>query len=55
MFCGGETCKHENWKLHPNTPIKGLNCDRITEDLFASQRLSNRLIDEYDLINSFKQ
>ena len=53
MFCGGKSCKHENWKLHPKPAIKGLHSDQITDDVFASQRLSTRLIHEYNIIDQF--
>ena len=55
MFCGGASCKHENWIHHPNPAIRGLNSDQITNDVYASQRFSNRLIKEYKLINQFKE
>jgi protein tyrosine phosphatase domain-containing protein 1 len=55
LFCGGASCKHENWKGNPNTVIIGLNCDQITEDLLASQRPSTVLINEYGLVKKFKE
>jgi hypothetical protein len=55
LFCGRAACKHENWKNHPKTVIIGLNCDQITEDLFAAQRPSTVLIHEYNLIKKFKE
>jgi PP-loop superfamily ATP-utilizing enzyme len=55
LFCGRAACKHENWRSNPNTAIEGLNCDQITEDLFASQRPSTVLIQEYNLIKKFKE
>jgi hypothetical protein len=55
LFCGSSSCKHENWRNHPNTVIAGLNCDQITEDLLASQRPSTILIIEYGLVKKFKE
>lgn len=37
------------------TPIVGLNCDKIDDFLFASQRLTNKVINEFDLINKLKE
>lgn len=37
------------------TPIEGLNCDQIDEFLFASQRLTNKVINEFNLIKKFKE
>ena len=53
-FCS-KNCKYENYKKR-NLPssIEGLNCDKINDNLYASQRLSNQLIKEYDLINKLK-
>ena len=55
LFCGGKKCKHENYKNHPNPAINGLNCDQIDENIFASQRPSNILIEQFDLITQFKK
>lgn len=53
LLCGGKSCRHEDWTLHISPAIKGLNSDQINSNIFASQRLSNRLIGEYNLINQF--
>ena len=45
--------KKEYRKIPP--PIDGLNCDQIDDFLFASQRLTNRVIKKYDLINKLKE
>lgn len=37
------------------TPIEGLNCDKIDDFLFASQRLTNKVINQFDLINKLKE
>jgi len=37
------------------TPIEGLNCDKVNDFLYASQRLSNQLIKKYDLIKKLKE
>ena len=48
-------CKMENYKKRKiPSSIEGLNCDKINDNLYASQRLSNQLIKEYDLINKLK-
>lgn len=54
-FCGGKKCKHENWKTQENSAIEGLNSTWITMDILACQRPSSRIIDQYDLIASFKK
>jgi len=49
-------CKVENIKKRKMpSSIEGLNCDQINDFLFASQRLTNRLLNQYDLINKFKK
>lgn len=50
-FCGGKECKHENWKNVENPAIEGLNSNWINDDIVASQRLSDRLIHEYRIID----
>jgi hypothetical protein len=55
LFCGGASCKHENYKNHKNPAIVGLHSDYITENIIASQRPSNSLIEKYDLIEAFKR
>ena len=54
-FCGGKNCKHENFLNHKNPAIQGLNCDKIDDNIYASQRPSNSLIKNYDLITKFKE
>jgi protein tyrosine phosphatase domain-containing protein 1 len=54
MFCGGKTCKHENYLNNKNSVVKGLESDWITDDLLAMQRPSSRIIKEFDIINQFK-
>ena len=53
LLCGGKSCKHEDWTLHPDPAIPGLNSDQITDDIYASQRLSNRLIEQFSLPEKF--
>jgi hypothetical protein len=53
-FCGGEKCKHENWKNHHNPAIQGLHSDFVNEVIIASQRPSTILINQYNLIKKFK-
>jgi protein tyrosine phosphatase domain-containing protein 1 len=37
------------------TAIEGLNSDKVDDYLFSSQRLTNKLIKQYDLVNKLKQ
>ena len=55
VFCGGKSCKHEDFRNHKNPAIYGLNSDRIDDNIFASQRPANSLIKEYNLIAKFKE
>ena len=54
-FCGGKNCKHEDFRNHKNPAIYGLNSDKIDDNIYASQRPSNSLIKEYNLISKFKE
>ena len=54
-FCGGKSCKHEDFKKHKNPAIYGLNSDKIDDNIYASQRPANSLIKEYNLISKFKE
>jgi len=54
-FCGGKTCKHENYLSYPNSAITGLNSDWITTNILATQRPSSRIIKEFDIIKQFKE
>jgi len=54
-FCGGKTCKHENYLTYPNSAITGLNSDWITNNILATQRPSTRIIKEFNIIKQFKQ
>ena len=55
IFCGGKSCKHENFKNHPNPAIYGLNSDKIDDNIYASQRPANSLIKQFNLISKFKE
>ena len=55
VFCGGKNCKHEDFRLHKNPAIYGLNSDKIDDNIYASQRPANSLIKEYNLISKFKE
>ena len=55
MFCGGKTCKHEDFTLHKNPAIYGLNSDKIDDNIYASQRPANSLIEKYNLVSKFKE
>lgn len=54
-FCGGKSCKHEDWTKCKNPAIQGLHSNWINEQIIASQRLSNRLIKEFDIIKQLKE
>ena len=53
-FCGGRSCKYEDWTKNPDPAIKGLNCDYVTPYIVASQRMSTRLMREYQIIPQFR-
>ena len=53
LFCGGKTCKHEDYTRNPNPAIIGLHSDFVTPYVIASQRLSTNLINKYDIIQQF--
>ncbi len=57
FFCGGRKCKHENYlnNIINNNAIEGLNSNFITENIIASQRPSEILIDKYKLVSKFKE
>lgn len=49
-------CKIEDYKSRRiPTPIEGLNCDKIDDYLFASQRLTNKVINQFNLITKLKE
>ncbi|KAJ3112185.1 hypothetical protein HDU96_004853 [Phlyctochytrium bullatum] len=60
LFCGGDKCKYENWRLwtgdpaHPNA-IDGLFSNWITDDILAMQRPNTILINDYGLVEKFKE
>ena len=56
FFCGGKNCKHENFlnNINNNNAIRGLNSNYITDDIIASQRPSEFLINKYNLVKLFK-
>jgi hypothetical protein len=53
-FCFGRNCRVEDWKRAINPCIKGLHSNFIGEDLIATARLSNRKIQEFDMLNQLK-
>ena len=55
LFCGGIKCPCENYKTNPKYAIEGLNCDLIYNEIYASQRPSNVLIEKYNLIKKFHE
>jgi protein tyrosine phosphatase domain-containing protein 1 len=50
----GKLCKHENFKKCANPAIIGLHSEWVVNLIIGSQRLSDRLIHEYDIITQFK-
>lgn len=52
LACLGKWCKHENWKKCLTQPpyILGLHSECVAGLLIGSQRLSDRLIEEYGII-----
>jgi len=50
----GKMCKHENYKNCANPAIDGLHSEWVFNLMIGSQRLSDRLIKEYDMIEQFK-
>lgn len=54
-FCGGKTCKHENYLTYKGSAIKGLNSDWITDNILASQRPSVRIMEEFDIVKTLKE
>ena len=57
FFCGGKNCKYENYlnNIKNNNAIIGLNSNYITDNIIASQRPSEILINKYNLVEQFKQ
>jgi hypothetical protein len=60
MFCGGKNCKYEDftlWKdsknVHP--AIDGLSSNWVSDNILALQRPSERLIEEFKVIEQFKR
>lgn len=53
-FCGGRSCPKENWKKCAEPAVQGLHSNWVTPHIIASQRLSNRLIEEYDIMGQFR-
>ena len=57
FFCGGKNCKNEDYTKHETgfPYIIGLNSDLVDENIIASQRPSNTLIEKYNIIKQFKE
>ncbi|CAD2216384.1 Protein-tyrosine phosphatase/Dual specificity phosphatase, catalytic domain containing protein, putative [Angomonas deanei] len=60
VFCGGVSCKHEDWDMmnlndKKNVAIEGLNSNWVGEYVIASQRPSTSLFVKYPLIQKFKE
>mmetsp|Transcript_30956 Transcript_30956/g.30605 ORF Transcript_30956/g.30605 Transcript_30956/m.30605 type:complete len:342 (+) Transcript_30956:2-1027(+) len=55
LVCGGSSCRNENWLIHPNPALKGLNSSWVTENIIASQRLTTRIIKEFNLLEEFQK
>ncbi len=55
-FCGGKSCKREDWRKQGETPaIAGLHSTWVSADVLGMQRPSSRLIREYNIIDSLKR
>jgi predicted acetyltransferase len=52
----GRWCRHENWQKCPTQPpaILGLHSEWIDNLIIGSQRPSERLIKEFNIIEQFK-
>jgi len=50
----GKSCKHENYKKCANPAIHGLHSEYVAGIMIGSQRLSDRLIKEFDMMKQFK-
>ena len=57
-FCGGATCKHEDYTRQPNyrtaAAVVGLNSSYITPNLIAMQRPSTQLIRTHSIAQQFQ-
>jgi hypothetical protein len=55
-FCGGKSCKREDWRKQKETPaIAGLHSTWVSANVLGMQRPSSRLIKEYGIIDSLKR
>ncbi len=56
LFCGGASCKREDWKTQQEpSAIRGLHSSWITDDVLAMQRPSSRLLREHGIISQFQK
>lgn len=57
LFCGGDACKHEDFRKNKNkhNAINGLHSNFITDEIIAAQRPSTILINNFNLIQVFKE
>ena len=54
FYCKGKKCKYENWMLnHTSNALNGLNSNWINSHIIASQRITEKIIKEYDLKGQF--
>ena len=51
----GKWCKHENWKLCQNPAVQGLHSEWVEGLIIGSQRLSDRLMKEFNIVDQFKK
>ena len=51
----GRLCKHENYKNCANPYIDGLHSELVANIMVGSQRLSDRLINEFNMMQQFKE
>ena len=54
VACMGSLCKHENYKKCANPYISGVHSELVAGIMIGSQRLSDRLIKEFDMMQQFK-
>jgi len=55
-FCGGKSCKREDWRKQADTPaIAGLHSTWVSANVLGMQRPSSRLLREYGIIDAMKK
>ena len=55
-FCGGKSCKREDWtKQEDTSAIQGLHSTWVSANVLGMQRPSRRLIREFNIVEQFKK